>query len=217
MATYYFRSTGTTWGTAGSWSSTPSPGYTAGAVPTVADDAVFESASASCNINTGATRTCKSLTCTGYTGTLTFSTSLVVAGNITLSSGMTTTGVGNLDVSANATLTAAGHTLNVNLRFTTINTTIQIADTWVLAKGLSALGTPSGSIAMQSSAPGVQRTFTLLNNGITDQDIDYLNVTDIDGSAGLTVWTYKGNPPSNSQNWFVMTTQPPPVSSVSIG
>jgi hypothetical protein len=128
---------------------------------------------------------------------------------------MTTTGTGNLDISANALLTAAGHTLGVNLRFTTINTTIQIADTWILSKGLTSQGTPLGSIIMRSSVPGTQRTFTLLNNGVTTQDIDYLNVTDIDGSAGLTAWTYKGTAPSNSPNWYLMTTQPPTVSQIS--
>jgi hypothetical protein len=129
---------------------------------------------------------------------------------------MTTTGTGNLDVSANATLLAAGHTLGVNLRFITVSTTIQIADTWILSKGLTAQGTPAASIIMRSSLPGTQRTFTLLNNGITDQDIDYLNVTDINGSAGLTAWTYKGTV-SNCNNWYVMATQPPTVSGISFG
>lgn len=133
-----------------------------------------------------------------------------------MSSGMTTTGTGNLDVSANATLTAAGHTLGVNLRFITVSTTIQIADTWVLSKGLTSQGTPSGSIIMRSSVPGTQRTFTLLNNGVTDQDIDYLDVTDINGAAGLTAWTYKGTV-SNCNNWYVMATQPPTVSGISFG
>ena len=82
MATYYFRSTGTNWGTAGDWSATPSPSYTAGAVPTTLDDAVFEAASANCIINAGATRNCVNLTCTSYTGTLTFNTNLSVTANV---------------------------------------------------------------------------------------------------------------------------------------
>lgn len=194
------------WATGGNWSPVGVPG--------VADDVVFNASSPACTVaaNTVAPR---SMDCTGYLNTLTINANLVIAGNVTLSSTMTTVGTGNLDISANALLTAAGHTLAVNLRFTTINTTIQIADTWILSKGLISQGTPSGSIIMRSSAPGTQRTFKLVNNGVTDQDIDYLNVTDIDGSTGLTAWTYNGTV-TTSPNWYVMSTQPPPVSSISI-
>lgn len=196
------------WGTAGNWS--PS------GVPGVADDVVFNATSPDCTVaaNTVAPL---SMTCTGYLNTLTINANLVIAGNVTLSSTMTTTGTGNLDISANSTILSAGHTIGVNLRFITINTTIQLADAMILSRGLTALGTPSGFINLISSTPTVQRSLTLVNNGTTDQYIDYLNVTDIDGSAGLTVWTYKGNAPVNSQNWFVMSTQPPPVSSISFG
>jgi len=202
-----------TWTVAGNWAT--GANWSPVGVPGVADDVVFNASSPACTVGAN-TVAPLSMDCTGYANTLTINANLVIAGNVTLSSTMTTTGTGNLDISANALLTAAGHTLGVNLRFTTINTTIQIADTWILSRGLTAQGTPLGSIIMRSSTPTVQRTFTLVNNGVTNQDIDYLNVTDINGSAGLTVWTYKGTV-SNCQNWFVMSTQPPPVSSVSMG
>ena len=106
MATYYFRSTGTNWGNAGDWSATPSPSYTAGAVPTAADDAVFEAASANCIINAGATRNCVNLTCTSYTGTLTFNTNLAVTGNVSLgSASMTMAGTSTLALTPGTTLT----------------------------------------------------------------------------------------------------------------
>jgi len=106
MATYYFRSTGTNWGNAGDWSATPSPSYTAGAVPTSADDAVFEAASANCIINAGATRNCVNLTCTSYTGTLTFNTNLTVTGNVSLgSASMTMAGTSTLALTPGTTLT----------------------------------------------------------------------------------------------------------------
>jgi len=175
----WIATTASTWATAASWSP---PG-----IPAAGDDVIFNAASAACTVGAN-TNALISLTCTGYTNTLTINANLIVAGNVTLSS---------------------------NLRFTTINTTIQIADTWILSKGLTSQGTPLGSIIMRSSVPGTQRTFTLLNNGVTTQDIDYLNVTDIDGSAGLTAWTYKGTAPSNSPNWYLMTTQPPTVSQIS--
>jgi len=105
MATYYFRSTGTNWGTTGDWSATPSPTYSAGAVPTTLDNAVFEAASANCIINAGATRNCLNLTCTSYTGTLTFDTELIVTGNVALgSSSMTMAGSSSLRLTPGTTL-----------------------------------------------------------------------------------------------------------------
>jgi hypothetical protein len=85
----------------------------------------------------------------------------------------------------------------------------------ILTAGLTALGTPAGFIALSSSVPLTQRSFTLVNNGTSTQYVDYLNVTDIDSSAACTLWTYKGTV-TNCSNWFVMPTQPPPVSSISI-
>jgi hypothetical protein len=86
----------------------------------------------------------------------------------------------------------------------------------VLSKGITAFGTPAGSIALRSSTPLTQRVFTLVNNGTTTQYVDYLNVTDLDSSAACTLWTYKGTI-TNCNNWFLMPSQPPPVSGISFG
>jgi len=109
MATYYFRSTGTNWGTAGDWSSTASPTYTAGAVPLVTDDVVFEAASASCIVNASA-RVCKSINFTLYTNTITMTFGITVSGNVTLGAGMTILGTGTLALLATCTLTSNGKT-----------------------------------------------------------------------------------------------------------
>jgi hypothetical protein len=196
-----------TWSTAASW---------AGGVPVAGDDVVFTGANnGQCTI-TLATATILSLVTTGYAGNLIVNTRLTVGGNIILSSSNNISGTSDITVTTNSTITSAGATIGCTLRFATISTTIQLADSMNLTKGLTALGTPLGSINLISSTPTVQRSLTLVNNGTTDQDIDYLNVTDINGSAGLTVWTYKGTV-SNSQNWYVMSTQPPPVSRISMG
>jgi hypothetical protein len=206
MATKTWTGTGT-WATAGSW--------TPAGVPAAGDDVVFNAASAACTVGAN-TNALLSLTCTGYVNTLTINANLIIAGNVTLSSGMTTLGTGNLDISANSTIVSAGHTLGVNLRFITINTTIQLADAMVLSKGITAFGTPAGSIALRSSTPLTRRGFTLVNNGTTTQYVDYLNVTDLDSSAACTLWTYKGTI-TNCNNWFLMPSQPPPVSGISFG
>lgn len=139
MATYYFRSTGTNWGTTGDWSATPSPSYTAGAVPTTADDAVFESASANCTINAGATRNCVNLTCTSYTGTLTFNTNLTVSGNVSLgSASMVMTGSSTLSlvcpIGSSRTHSSAGCVCAVPLSMSTTSqggtTTITWGSNW---------------------------------------------------------------------------------------
>lgn len=107
MATYYFRSTGTNWGTAGDWSATPSPSYTAGAVPLVTDDVVFEAASANCIVATS-NRVCKTIDFTNYTNTITFTTNVSVAGNVTLGVGMIIAGAGFLVITTTSTLTPNG-------------------------------------------------------------------------------------------------------------
>lgn len=224
MATY-------TWTGSGNWGTTTN--WTPNGTPLATDTVLFSSANNN-NCIVAANANAQILNFQDYQGTVTINTNtvpfptlspflLTVAGNLTLSTSpsfqITTdaNGLGTLVISANSVITSNGRTIGATLRFSTINTTIQLADAMVLSRGLAAFGTPSGFINLISSSPGVQRSLTLVNNGVTDQDIDYLNVTDIDGSAGLTAWTYKGNAPVNSQNWIVMSTQPPTVSGVSIG
>lgn len=215
MATYTWTGTGN-WGTATNW--------TPNGTPLATDTVLFSSANNN-NCTVAANANAQILNLQNYQGSITINATfaLTVAGNISLSTATVPPGQqvgilgpGNLNVSANSVITSNGKTIDAVLRFITINTTIQLADAMILSRGLTALGTPAGSIALISSTPTVQRSLTLLNNLVTDQDIDYLNVTDIDGSQGLTVWTYKGTV-SNSQNWYTMLTQPPPISSVSIG
>jgi hypothetical protein len=162
-----------------------------------------------------ATNTLLSLVTTGYTGNLIVNARLTVGGNVTLSASNNISGTVDITISTNSTIISAGATIGCILRFSTINTTIQLADAMTLTAGLVALGTPAGFIALRSNVPGTQRSLTLVNNGTNTQYIDYLNVTDIDSSAACSLWTYKGNAPSNSLNWYIMPTQPPPVSRIS--
>lgn len=224
MATY-------TWTGSGNWGTTTN--WTPNGTPLATDTVLFSSAN-NANCIVAANANAQILNFQDYQGTVTINTNtvpfptlspflLTVAGNLTLSTSpsfqITTdaNGLGSLVISANSIVTSNGRTIGAFLRLSTINTTIQLADAMILSRGLVVFGTPSGFINLISSTPTVQRSLTLVNNGTTDQYIDYLNVTDINGSAGLTAWTYKGNAPVNSQNWFVMSTQPPPVSRISFG
>lgn len=214
MATY-------TWTGSGNWGTTTN--WTPNGTPLITDTVLFSSANNN-NCTVAAAANAQILNLQDYRGTITIvgSITLTVAGNITLSNATVPpgqqvgiAGPGNLAVSANSTITSNGKTIDALLRFVTVGTTIQLADAMILTRGLVCFATPVSSINLISSTPTVQRSLTLVNNGVTIQEIDYLNVTDINGSLGVTVWTYKGTV-TNCSNWFVMTTQPPPVSSTSL-
>jgi len=204
----WISNTASTWATAASWSPA--------AVPIAGDDVVFTGTNnGQCTVG-AATVTVLSLTTTGYTGNLIVNARLTVGGNMTLSSTNNISGTSDITVNTNSTITSAGAVIGCTLRFSVINTTIQLADAMVLSKGLSVFGTPAGFIALRSSVPGTSRLLTLQNITGVSQYIDYLNVTDIDSSQGCTLWTYKGTV-TTSSNWYVMTTQPPTVASISFG
>ena len=211
-----------TWAVAGNWNT--------GTIPGVVDSVRFTNASTvDCNIlaNTNAVL---DIDFTNYAGTVTISNgfNLIVAGNVLLSTAatfnITTPATGTLTMSASGTLITHGRTINCILRLinatgtvavpTTI--TVQLADNVTLSKGFTALGSPVGNIILRSTVVGTQRLLTLQNVEGARQDIDYLNVVDINGDLGLTMWSYKGATPVNSNNWYVMSTQPVPTSGFGI-
>ena len=63
---------------------------------------------------------------------------------------------------------------------------------------------------LDSFSPGVQMALTLLP-GAT-QDLGYVNATDIDSSAGVKIWSFRGVL-SNATNWRVLTA-PPTICSI---
>ena len=205
----WIATTASTWSTAPNWSG--------GTVPVSGDSIIFNAAGpGNCTISGVPSIPFISLTTTGYTGQLIFNQTLILTGNITFSNTHTISSntVGVLSINANSTLTTNGCVLNLILRLDAIGITVLLADNCVVNKGFQAYGTPLGSIIFQSSTPGTQRIFTVSNLVGTGQDIDYLNVTDLDSDAGISLWTYSGTV-SNCRNWAVMTPQPPPVSSIS--
>jgi len=95
------------------WSAT-SGGASGASVPTTADDVFFDanSGAGTATIATGNTGA-KSITCTGFTGTITGSAAITVAGSVTLVSGMTYTHTGTMTFTGTGTLTTAGKTFSV--------------------------------------------------------------------------------------------------------
>ena len=101
MATYFFRNSGTDWGTAANWSLS-SGGPANGAVPLVTDDVIFDDNSGNCSVV--GTRVCRDLTTTSYTNTITITfltnQGLDVNRNLTLGSSTIIAGTGYLSMSS---------------------------------------------------------------------------------------------------------------------
>jgi hypothetical protein len=112
MADRYWVGGTATWdGTAGTKWATSSGGTGGASVPTSVDDVFFTDLSTGlCAITTGNTGA-KSIDCTGFTGTLSGTNAISVAGSITLDAGMGYTYTGVLTLTGTGTLTTAGKTL----------------------------------------------------------------------------------------------------------
>jgi len=111
MADRYWVGGTANWdGTAGTKWATSSNGTGGASVPTTADDVFFDASSTgTCTIATGNTGA-KSINCTGFTGTITGTAAISVAGSITLVAGQTYTHVGTVTITGTGTLTTAGKT-----------------------------------------------------------------------------------------------------------
>ena len=109
MANRYWVGGTASWdGTAGTKWALTSGGAGGQAVPTSADDVFFSALSTgTCTIDTGNTGA-KSINCTGFTGTITGTAAISVAGSITLVAGQTYTHTGTVTLTGTGTLTTAG-------------------------------------------------------------------------------------------------------------
>jgi hypothetical protein len=113
MADRYWVGGTAAWdGTPGSkWAAT-SGGAGGETVPTTADDVFFDAnSSGTVTIATGNTGA-KSITCTGFTGTITGTSAITVEGSVTLAAGMTYTHTGSMRFTGTGTLTTAGKTFS---------------------------------------------------------------------------------------------------------
>ena len=203
MALRYFRNTGSTsYSVTTNWSATDG-GVSVGAVPTAADDVYFTSNSGNCVIN--ATSVAKTITCTGYIGTISGSSQLTVSGSITLVSGMGWTYTGNLIINAASTILLAGKAItqltlsNVAITInpsdsvislctiSQVGSTIQFASNALIKSLISIASTSASHNIIKSSSVGVKRQL-----GVFSADLSFVDFTDIDATLGPTVRTYKG-------------------------
>lgn len=187
MANRYWVGGTASWdGTAGTkWAST-SGGAGGASVPTSADDVFFDANSTGTVTiavgNTGA----KSITCTGFTGTITGSSAISVAGSITLVAGMTYTHTGTVTITGTGTLTTAGKTfsgvtvngsgitvslgdaLNVGTRTVTVTqgTFTTTASNYSITAGvLSSSNSNTRTVALNNSTINLSNQTTPWNTG----------------------------------------------------
>jgi hypothetical protein len=119
------------------------------ATPTSSDDVVFDGSSPNCTIDTASVA--KTLTCTNYTNTLTFTFGLTVSGNITLGASMGFSGSATLATNASATLKSNGVTCTVPLYIAQVSTstTTTITSTWTNT-GLVTIGQSNAAVNLNS-------------------------------------------------------------------
>lgn len=128
MADRYWVGGNANWdATAGTKWALTSNGAGGQAVPTAADDVFFDASSGANTVTISGSRVAKSITCTGFTGTLagTSTPALTISGSLTLVAGMTLTYSGTTTFNATGTLTSGGKTLGpVTINGTGITVTL---------------------------------------------------------------------------------------------
>ena len=198
MANRYWVGGTASWdGTAGTkWAAT-SGGAGGQSVPTSADDVFFDAASGVSTVtiatgNTGA----KSITCTGFTGTLTGTAAITVSGSVTLVAGMTYSYTGTMTFDGTGTLTTAGKTVGgITINGTGITVTLGDA----LNTGSNTLTVTTGTFntanfsvttaVLASSGTGI-RTITLgsstISLPITGTQVNFSTGTNLTFNAGTS-------------------------------
>lgn len=121
MANRYAVGTGN-WSDTSTWSTT-SGGATGASVPTAADDVFLDANTTALTINSGAIRVCRSINCTGFTGTLTHNAST------TLQIGDATAGASNVALKFVAGMTYTASSVNTSrIEFESTSGTQQTID-----------------------------------------------------------------------------------------
>lgn len=161
MAARYWVGGNATWdSTAGSKWALTSGGAGGQAVPTASDDVYLDNGTGHGNVTiaTGYTAVCKSITCTGYVGTLSSASAtgnLTVSGNVTFVSGMTLSITGVITINATSTLTTGGKSLD-NLTVSgsgitvTLGSALTVTNTLTLTQG--TLTTSGSNYALNCAA-----------------------------------------------------------------
>ena len=160
----YFRNTGDAkWSTITNWSAS-SGGASVGAIPTAAEDVIFDSNSGDCELDASVTKLAKTLDCTNYVGTLLFNANLTIAGNMTLGTGMTITPsvVFGIAFSASTTITTNGITVTVP-----VNTSNNVGNIFFVGNQQYTSLTINGYNIFNGLNICISKNFSVVGNGST--------------------------------------------------
>lgn len=143
MASRYFLNIGTSWSNTANWSDT-SGGAGGFSVPVDIDDVFFDANSGDCDVNTGAIGgRCKAIDFTGYSNTISVSTSPIRAhGNVTLGAGMTIIGGNALFLNASGSIQPNGVSWPGPIVVSSGSQVITLLDNWTVG-GLQVGFTPT--------------------------------------------------------------------------
>jgi len=140
-----------------------------GIVPTAADDVVATGTSGNLTV-VGVVGYCKSINLTGYTATLAINITLLVSGNITLSSSMTITGTTYININANSSITSNGKAIPY-LAFSLNNVVITLVDNMYI----------SNLLLFQSGYNVVMNN----NNVYCTKDVTHISFAKVSGTTNI--------------------------------
>ena len=173
MANRYWVGGTANWdGTAGTKWALTSGGVGGQAVPTSADDVFFDASSGAVTVTVSATANCRSLTCTGFTGTLTNNSGINCYGSLILTSTATFSGISSLIMAATSTgwtITSGGANLPWSVTFNGVGGGWTLSDTVNWSTSLWTVTNGALSIA--------NRTVTLLRFTMSGGSADCTNAT----------------------------------------
>lgn len=208
MANRYWVGGAATWdGSAGTKWSTTSGGAGGSAVPTATDDVFFNAASGANTVTVSGSRVCLSINCTGFTGTLTGTSTpqITVSGNLTFVSGMSYGVAGNnkpalvFNSTTSRTIEPGGKTFDV----VTFN---GVGGTWALQSAAdgSTVTLTNGTLNLNNFAFGATvfssnnsntRTLAFGTTGVIELGRGFTNGTFTDWDcATITGLTITGTP-----------------------
>jgi hypothetical protein len=185
--------------TGGNWSS--SAAWVGGVVPTAADDVILGPTSGNITLDASATNQCKTIDCTGYTGTLTLASAqtFTIAGNkLKFVAGMTFTIAGTVgtflftDAAAETVAVTSGGKTLPNITFasglTSSSSTYQLQDSLTIGS-LSFLTHTAGTFDTNNQTMSIGN-FISSNTNVRTVNLGSSTITITNGS---TPWSFSTN------------------------
>jgi hypothetical protein len=174
------------WSNAGNWDT---------GVPTAATPAIFNGVGANGNNNVTITAgaTCSLINFTGYSGELNMAVNLTVAGAVTLSASMASTGTGNISKTGSGTMTSNGHVFSGGILMSAGSLTLTWADNWNILNYTGTILGPtiwSGAFIVSVRQDAVVRAILSVVGNITTLRMS--------GTGFLSSISNGGNPTASS-------------------